>query len=65
MPEALPDRADRCSTSSSRFPACVVNARLDLLAYNRVYASFHDDLESMPIEDRNLLWLAFTSRRMP
>jgi transcriptional regulator with XRE-family HTH domain len=42
------------------FPACIVNDRLDLLAYNRVYASFFDDLETMPIEDRNLLWLAFT-----
>jgi transcriptional regulator with XRE-family HTH domain len=45
------------------YPACVANARFDLLAYNRVYASFHDDLDAMPIEDRNLLWLAFTSRR--
>lgn len=42
------------------FPATVVNSRLDLLAYNRVYASFFDDLEAIPIEDRNLLWLAFT-----
>jgi transcriptional regulator with XRE-family HTH domain len=42
------------------FPACIVNDRLDLLAYNSVYASFFDDLETMPIEDRNLLWLAFT-----
>jgi transcriptional regulator with XRE-family HTH domain len=42
------------------FPAIVVNARLDLLAYNRIYASFFDDLDLIPIEDRNLLWLAFT-----
>ena len=42
------------------FPAAVVNSRLDLLAYNRVYASFFPDLETIPIEDRNLLWLAFT-----
>jgi transcriptional regulator with XRE-family HTH domain len=41
------------------FPACIVNDRLDLLAYNRVYASFFDDLDTMPIEDRNVLWLAF------
>jgi transcriptional regulator with XRE-family HTH domain len=45
------------------FPAVVVNARLDLLAYNRVYSSFYDDLDTMPIEDRNLLWLAFTHPR--
>jgi transcriptional regulator with XRE-family HTH domain len=42
------------------FPAAVVSSRLDLLAYNRVYASFFDELETIPIEDRNLLWLAFT-----
>jgi hypothetical protein len=33
-----------------------MNARLDLLAYNRVWA----DIEEIPIEDRNVLWLAFT-----
>ena len=42
------------------FPAMVVNSRLDLLAYNRVYASFFEDLETIPIEDRNILWLVFT-----
>jgi transcriptional regulator with XRE-family HTH domain len=42
------------------YPAMVVNSRLDLLAYNRVYASFFDDLDTIPIEDRNILWLAYT-----
>jgi transcriptional regulator with XRE-family HTH domain len=42
------------------FPAVVLNARLDVLAYNRVWASFYPDLETVPIEDRNVLWLAFT-----
>jgi len=46
------------------FPAMVVNSRLDLLAYNRVYASFFGDLEAIPIEDRNILWLAFTDPEM-
>jgi transcriptional regulator with XRE-family HTH domain len=46
------------------FPAVAVNARYDLLAYNRVWASFHPDLEAIPIEDRNLLWLAFTDPDM-
>jgi transcriptional regulator with XRE-family HTH domain len=45
------------------FPAVVVNARLDLLAYNRVYASFHDGLDTIPVEDRNILWLVFTHPR--
>jgi transcriptional regulator with XRE-family HTH domain len=42
------------------FPACILNSRLDLLAFNRVYASFFEDLEEMPNEDRNVLWLTFT-----
>jgi transcriptional regulator with XRE-family HTH domain len=46
------------------FPAMVVNSRLDLLAYNRVYASFFESLESLPIEERNILWLAFTNPEM-
>jgi transcriptional regulator with XRE-family HTH domain len=45
------------------FPACIVNDRQDLLAYNRVYASFFNDLDAIPVEDRNLLWLAFTHPR--
>jgi transcriptional regulator with XRE-family HTH domain len=46
------------------FPAALINDRLDLLAWNRVYASFFgDELERVPIEDRNLLWLAFTNPR--
>jgi transcriptional regulator with XRE-family HTH domain len=44
------------------FPASLINDRLDLLAYNRVYASFFaGELERIPSEDRNLLWLAFTN----
>ena len=43
------------------FPACVLNARFDLLGYNRVYASFFADLDAIPIEDRNVLWLSFTN----
>src|SRR5438093_1269376 len=41
-------------------PARIVNARFDLLAYNRVYASFCPEVETIPVEDRNCLWLAFT-----
>jgi transcriptional regulator with XRE-family HTH domain len=42
------------------FPASVVNSRLDLLTWNRTYASFFDDLDTILTEDRNVLWLAFT-----
>ncbi|MCD0482348.1 helix-turn-helix transcriptional regulator [Streptacidiphilus sp. ASG 303] len=41
-------------------PACVINGRYDILAYNRTYARLVDDLDALPAEDRNGLWLAFT-----
>jgi transcriptional regulator with XRE-family HTH domain len=41
-------------------PAVVMNARWDVLAYNRVHASFFTDLDGIPSEDRNCIWLAFT-----
>jgi transcriptional regulator with XRE-family HTH domain len=41
------------------YPACVLNARFDLLAWNSVHESFCS-LEPIPVEDRNCLWLAFT-----
>ncbi|WP_432588353.1 helix-turn-helix transcriptional regulator [Streptomyces sp. HD1123-B1] len=42
------------------FPACVQNSRFDLLAYNSTYRLMLCDLDQVPPEDRNCLWLAFT-----
>jgi hypothetical protein len=42
------------------YPACVVNARYDLLAFNRAYSAIFDGLSDLPFEDRNCLWLIFT-----
>jgi transcriptional regulator with XRE-family HTH domain len=42
------------------FPASIVNARFDLLAYNEPYRRLITDLDATPADDRNLLWLAFT-----
>lgn len=42
------------------FPACVQNGRYDILAYNRTYSTMMCDLDALPPEDRNCLWLAFT-----
>lgn len=42
------------------YPACVTNARYDLLAFNRTYAHLVEDLEAMPYADRNSLWLMLT-----
>jgi transcriptional regulator with XRE-family HTH domain len=41
-------------------PAVVLNERLDALAYNRVYGHLFDDLDALPLGDRNMLWLFFT-----
>jgi len=41
-------------------PAVLMNARWDVLAYNGAYASFFPDLDGVPAEDRNCIWLAFT-----
>jgi transcriptional regulator with XRE-family HTH domain len=43
------------------YPACVRNARSDLLAYNATYGHLIEDLDALPFEDRNCLWLYFTS----
>jgi transcriptional regulator with XRE-family HTH domain len=42
------------------FPASVVNARFDLLAYNRTYGRMISDMGEVPVEERNTLWLCFT-----
>jgi len=43
------------------FPACVMTARYDVLAYNRAYVAVSGDLDLLPVEERNNLWLAFAS----
>jgi transcriptional regulator with XRE-family HTH domain len=58
--EALPPAARLLLDRFEPYPASVVNARWDLLAFNRVYASFFADLDAISLEDRNCLWLAFT-----
>jgi transcriptional regulator with XRE-family HTH domain len=42
-------------------PAVVLNARFDVLAYNQSYGHLFDDLDALPLGDRNVLWLSFTS----
>lgn len=42
------------------FPAFVSNARYDLLAYNHAYQAVIGDLDALPPEERNSLWLMFT-----
>lgn len=42
------------------FPAFVSNSRYDLLAYNHAYQVIIGDLDALPFEERNSLWLMFT-----
>lgn len=42
------------------YPACISGPRYDLLAYNGAYNSLITDLDAMPFEERNTLWLLFT-----
>lgn len=42
------------------YPACVQNDRFDILAYNRTYARLLDDLDAIPVEERNTMLLCFT-----
>jgi MmyB-like transcription regulator ligand binding domain/Helix-turn-helix domain len=41
-------------------PAAVLNSRTDVIAHNRTYAVLVSDLDALPFEDRNIMWLVFT-----
>ncbi|MFI6847491.1 helix-turn-helix transcriptional regulator [Kitasatospora sp. NBC_00085] len=47
----------------SPMPAAVINARYDVLAYNPSYTHIVGNLDELPFEDRNLMWMAFTPSR--
>ena len=42
------------------YPASVVNARYDILAFNSAFGRLIHDIDTLPLEDRNTLWLVFT-----
>ncbi|MGA5064653.1 helix-turn-helix domain-containing protein [Streptomyces exfoliatus] len=42
-------------------PAAIQNSRFDFLAHNRTFGRLFCDLDALPREDRNSLWLAFTN----
>ncbi|MFD8544000.1 helix-turn-helix transcriptional regulator [Streptomyces sp. NPDC059649] len=56
VPRALRQVLDQLSP----FPAVMQNARFDILAYNSTYGQLMCDLDALPEEDRNCMWLAFT-----
>jgi len=47
-------------TQLEPYPASVINAKYDLLAYNRTYGRLIDDIDALPQAERNCMWLCFT-----
>jgi hypothetical protein len=47
-------------TKLDPYPAFVSNGRYDLLAYNRAYQVLVGDLDALPVEERNSMWITFT-----
>jgi transcriptional regulator with XRE-family HTH domain len=58
--KGVPDELRLVLEQLEPYPACVQNARYDVLAYNRTYGRLLCDLDALPYRDRNCLWLAFT-----
>jgi hypothetical protein len=59
---ALPGSVQKMLDQVSPYPALVINARYDILAFNDAYNKVILDMEPIPIEERNMLWLTFVSR---
>src|SRR4051794_31795088 len=65
-PPSVPDCAELTPAVRSMldkfmpFPACVQNGKYDLLAWNPVYARLIGDVDSVPPDERNCMWLLFT-----
>jgi transcriptional regulator with XRE-family HTH domain len=57
----VPDAVHAMLRQLEPMPACVQNARYDILAYNRTYGALLCDLDEVPPENRNCMVLAFTN----
>ena len=57
---AVPPQVHAMIRQLEPFPASVVNAKYDILAYNSTYGRLFDNLDAIPLEDRNCMWLCFT-----
>jgi transcriptional regulator with XRE-family HTH domain len=65
-PDSMPvsDQVRQLMAKLDPYPACVTNGRYDLLAYNHAYKVLIGDLDALPFDQRNTLWLAFMSPTM-
>ena len=59
----LPPTARLLLDKLEPFPACIRNARYDILAYNEAFDQLMGPLGHLPFEERNSLWRMFTSDR--
>jgi transcriptional regulator with XRE-family HTH domain len=57
---ALPPTAQLLLDKLDPFPACVRNARYDILAHNQTFDLLMGPLGELPFEERNSLWRMFT-----
>jgi hypothetical protein len=59
--KTLPPTAQLLLDQLAPFPACIRNARFDVLAYNQAYEDMLGPLGPLPFEERNSLWRIFTN----
>lgn len=59
---ALPESVRKMLDAVSPYPAMVLNARYDVLAFNDAYCEVVLDMREIPVEERNMLWLTFASK---
>ncbi|MEU4393592.1 helix-turn-helix transcriptional regulator [Kribbella sp. NPDC023855] len=59
---SLPGSVQKMLDQLSPYPAQVLNSRYDVLAFNDAYCKVIIDIDAIPIEERNLLWLTFASK---
>ena len=57
---SLPPTAQLILDQLEPYPACVRNARHDILAFNTAYDTLMGPLRDVPFEDRNSMWRVFT-----
>jgi hypothetical protein len=57
---SLPPTAQLLLDKLEPYPACIRNARYDMLAFNAAYENLMGPLRDIPFEDRNSLWRVFT-----
>ena len=59
----LPPTAQLLLDQLEPYPACIRNARYDILAWNQPFDQLMGPLSILPFEERNSLWRMFTSTR--